>query len=84
MGDIFHHLNALNLDCKGGIKKTFAARFNDLDMPKELLYFVRDPYTKADISPKAQEFLALLDIDEGALYMENIDMQASSDLKHTH
>lgn len=45
LGDIFHHLNALNLDLKGGIKNlrdNFAARFNDLVMSKELLQFVKD------------------------------------------
>lgn len=60
----------------------FAARCDDFDMPKELLHFVGNPFANvSDISTKGQEFLASLDIDEGSLQLEIIDMQASSALK---
>ena len=65
------------------LRDNFATRFNDFDMPTELLYFTRAPFSNTSAySPKAQEFLTSLDIDEGSLHLEIIDMQASTDLKH--
>lgn len=67
------------------LRHNFAARFDDFNMPKELLHFVSNPFANAfDISTKGQEFLASNDIDEGSLQLEIIDMQESSALKQAH
>lgn len=64
------------------LRGNFAERFDDFDMPRELMHFVSNPFANvAAISKKGQEFLASLEIDEGPLQLEIIDMQASSVLK---
>ncbi|XP_051783182.1 SCAN domain-containing protein 3-like [Erpetoichthys calabaricus] len=71
MSHFLHHL-----------KHNFAQRFNDFDIPKELLHVVRNPFTSTpNTSPKAAEFLKLHGIDEGPLQLEMIEMQASCELK---
>lgn len=67
------------------LRHNFAARFDDFNMPKEVLQFVCNPFVSAfDISSKGEEFLASIDIDAGSLQLEIIDLQESSALKQAH
>uniref|UniRef100_A0A3Q0T044 SPIN-DOC-like zinc-finger domain-containing protein n=1 Tax=Amphilophus citrinellus TaxID=61819 RepID=A0A3Q0T044_AMPCI len=69
-------------DFLDNLKHNFAHRFNDFDIPKELLHVMRNPFTSTpNISPKTGEFLKLHYIDEGPLQLEMIEIQASHDLK---
>uniref|UniRef100_A0A3Q3B518 HAT C-terminal dimerisation domain-containing protein n=1 Tax=Kryptolebias marmoratus TaxID=37003 RepID=A0A3Q3B518_KRYMA len=72
------------LDFLDKLRDNFAARFNDFDMSGELMQFVRDPFADTKIPSEALDSLASLHINEGALQLEIIDMQASSALKHAY
>ena len=77
-------VTAVMTDFIDKLRHNFAARFDDFKMPKELLHFVSNPFVSADISSKGEEFLASLDIDEGSLQLEIIDLQESSALKQAY
>lgn len=63
------------------LRKNFSARFDDFAISRDVIGFVRDPFT---ISPGG-EFSAnvrkVMPLDEAAIQSELIDIQASGDMK---
>lgn len=69
------------LDFLDNLRHNFAQRSENFGIPKELLHVVRDPFTSThSMSPKAGEFLRLINIDEGPMLLELIDIKASCEL----
>lgn len=61
----------------------FAARFDNFNIPAEVMRFTKDPFSVdagGEFAAEAKQVLPSL--DEGSLQLELIDIQASSDLKH--
>ncbi|BFY98365.1 hypothetical protein BsWGS_01405 [Bradybaena similaris] len=64
------------------LHKNFNDRFEDFNIPKNVLLFVRDPFKippASDFSSNAKKLLS--SVDEGSLQLELVDIQCSSVLK---
>ncbi|KAI9514987.1 hypothetical protein NQZ68_028939 [Dissostichus eleginoides] len=61
------------------LRANFTSRFEDYSIPKDIIAFVRDPFTvrpSGDFTSQAKQMIPSL--DEAALEMELIDFQTSS------
>ena len=64
------------------LKENFSSRLNDFSIPKDIIEFVRDPFsieTKCNFSYNAKKVPP--SIDEAALQLELKDLQASAVLR---
>ena len=62
----------------------FNDRFEDFNIPNNVMSFVRDPFkisSKSDFSSNAKIKKLLSSVDEGSLQLELVDIQCSSSLK---